>query len=309
MSSEPELDTVDSLRIAADVANLRVTDFRLPEEHHVVLGGMRFHYLDWGGQGRPILWLHGGALTAHTYDLVCLAMRHRYRCVALDQRGHGDSEWSPVLDYGHRTHAGDVAALVDALGWDRFLLVGMSMGGINAIAYASAASHRLAGLVLIDIGPETQPIGAARIRDFTSAEGLDSVDDYVARAMRFNPRRNPRLLRRSLLHNLRQGPDGRWIWKWDPRPREEPGWADADPIARQRRAEALWADVDTIDSPTLVVRGAESDLFLDEDAERLAARLKDGRWAKVPSAGHTVQGDNPGGLLEAMDRFLAEIEY
>jgi hypothetical protein len=98
------------------------------------------------------------------------------------------------------------------------------------------------------------------------AAELDSIDDYMAQAMRFNPRRDPRLLRRSLLHNLRRLPSGKWTWKTDPRP-----WMDVDDVAR--RMHGLWAELGKITCPTLVVRGAESDVFLDEHAERFARAL------------------------------------
>src|SRR6185436_4444986 len=125
------------------------------------------------------------------------------------------------------------------------------------------------------------------------ATPLDSVEHYVERAMSFNPRRNRELLRRSLLHNLRRMPDGRWMWKYDQRHRGKA----AEPGAQERRRALLWAAVEGVACPTLVVRGAQSDVFHDEDAERLARAFRQGRWVKVERAGHTVQGDNPAGLL------------
>src|SRR5438093_9868035 len=185
-------------------AGLSFPALTLPEAHDVLLRRMRFHYLDWGTAGRPpIVFLHGGGLNAHTWDLVCLGLRRERHCFALDQRGHGESEWSPVMDYGTESHVGDLQAFVEQLGLDRFVLVGMSLGGANALAWAGRHSARLAGLVLVDIGPETRQAGVRKIAAFTSeATPLDSVEDFVTRALAFNPRRNATLLRRSLLHNL-----------------------------------------------------------------------------------------------------------
>jgi pimeloyl-ACP methyl ester carboxylesterase len=303
---DAEEEELASLRSAAELANLAIDEFVLPEDHDVVLGGMRFHYLDWGTNGPPILFLHGGGLTAHTYDLVCLALRGGYHCVSLDQRGHGDTEWSPVLDYSHESEADDVEALADQLGWSRFVLVGMSMGGLNSIVYAGRHSDRLAGLVIVDVGPELRPLGTGRIADFLSQpDALDSIDEFVARAVEFNPLRKPELLRRSLRHSLRQRPDGKWTWKMDRRPREQNPNAPLDPD----RYKYLWADVDRIACPTLVLRGEKSDVFTDEDAEKLADRLTRGRWVKIPKAGHTIQGDNPAAMVAAMRTFLDEIGY
>jgi pimeloyl-ACP methyl ester carboxylesterase len=292
------------LELSAATAGVPLSEVVLPGEHHLLLGRMRFHYLDWGTAGLPpVVFLHGGGLNAHTWDLVCAALRRERHCLALDQRGHGESEWSPEMDYATQSHAADLQAFVDALQLERFVLVGMSLGGVNALAWAGRHGRRLAGLVLVDVGPEVRFDGVRKIAAFTSdATPLDSVEQFVDRALTFNPRRNRELLRRSLLHNLRRMPDGRFMWKYDQRHRGRP----ADPDAYARRRELLWSAVDTVECPTLVVRGAQSDVFHDEDAEALASRLQRGRWVRIEGAGHTVQGDNPAGLLVSLREFLAE---
>lgn len=295
---------LESLAYAAARQHLAVPEVVLPADVNVVLRGMRFHYLDWGDQQkRPMLFLHGGGLNAHTYDLVCLALRADYHCISLDQRGHGDSEWSPVMDYDTATHAADVEALVDYLGLDRLILVGMSMGGLNALHYAGDHARRLAALVIIDSGPDMQSSGSQRIRDFLSEPNeAESIDDFIDRAVAFNARRDPLLLRRSLLHNLRRTPDGKWVWKWDPRPRRR-----SDPHRLARRRDVLWTKVPGITCPTLLVRGAESDVFSEEDASELARRLPNARHVTIESAGHTVQGDNPAALVREMRSFFSSI--
>jgi len=301
--SESELR--EHLTLAVAKAGLSFPELTLPETHDVVLRRMRFHYLDWGTQGRPpILFLHGGGLNAHTWDLVCLGLRRDRHCLALDQRGHGDSEWSPEMDYSTESHVGDLEAFVDRVGLDRFVLVGMSLGGANGLAWAGRHSRRLAGLVLVDVGPETRMAGVQKIAAFTSQQKpVDSIDELIDRALAFNPRRDRDLLRLSLRHNLRQTPSGQWMWKYDQRHR-----GAIDAAARERRRELLWDAAATVECPTLVVRGAQSDVFHDEDAERLATRLPRGRWVRVENAGHTVQGDNPAGLLAELRKFLAEVD-
>ena len=293
------------LELSAATAGIALPEIVLPDEHDLLLERMRFHYLDWGTSGLPpVVFLHGGGLNAHTWDLVCLALRRERHCVALDQRGHGESEWSPEMNYAIESHVGDLDRFVEALGLDRFVLVGMSLGGANALAWAGRHSARLAGLVLVDVGPETRAEGVKKIAAFTSeSTPLASVDEYIDRALAFNPRRNRELLRRSLLHNLRRMPDGRYMWKYDQRHRGK-----VDPGARAHRSELLWAAVDGVECPTLVVRGAQSDVFHDEDAERLAGRFRRGRWVRIEGAGHTVQGDNPAALLVELRAFLADPE-
>ena len=208
------------------------------------------------------------------------------------------------MDYATESHVADLDAFIDCLGFDRFVLVGMSLGGANALAWAGGHGQRLAGLVLVDVGPEVRQAGVRKIAAFTSeATPLDSVEDFVTRALAFNPRRDAVLLRRSLLHNLRRMPDGKWMWKYDQRHRGR----GADPAATERRRQLLWSAVAKVACPTLVVRGAESDVFHDEDAERLTRALPNGRWVKVAGAGHTVQGDNPAGLLAVLREFLDEV--
>lgn len=297
-----ELEDLALLRRAADRAGVEVPEFVAPVDHQAVLNGTRIHWLDWGTKGKlPIVLLHGGGLNAHTWDLVALALRRDHHVIAPDLRGHGDSEWSPTLDYRLETHAADVEALVRHLALKDYVLVGMSLGGLTAIQYAGDHAAELAGLVIIDIGPEYRPEGVKKVRDFLAAPAeYDSVDDYVAVAKAFNPLRDEVLLRRSLRHNLRQTHSGKWVWKWDPRPR-----ANVDLEAMVRRNARLWASVERITCPALVVRGGNSEIFFDSDAEQLARRLPSARWVSVPDAGHTVQGDNPAGLVASLRPFLS----
>jgi len=291
----------DHLKTTAVRAGFSFDEVVLPEQHRVTVNGLGFRYLDWGTKGlRPILFLHGGALTAHTWDLCCLALRDDYHCMALDQRGHGDSDWAPDANYSISAQREDVKGFAEAVGLDQFVLVGMSMGAINGLAYAIAYPETLSALVLIDAGPNVRRPGSRRIRDFVNGGARpETLEEIIERAMSFNPRRDPLILRRSLMHNLRQQTDGTWTWKYDRRRFQQMG---GDQHAAERRG--LADGLARVTCPTLVVRGGESDVFHDEDAERLAARLPNGRWVTIPKAGHTVQGDNPKDLAAALRDFL-----
>jgi esterase len=294
-------EEIRMLGYAVKVAGLEAPEMVLPQSHHVIVGAMRFHYLDWGGNGHPVLFLHGGGLNAHTWDVVALMLRRRLRCIALDQRGHGDSEWSPARDYGVETQVGDIEGFIQLLGLENPLLVGQSMGGLNAIAYAIRHGERIKGLVVVDVGPEINPSGAERIREFSSTPELDSPEAFLERAIKFNPLRDPEVLRRSLFYNLRRLPGGKWTLKHDQRRSVE----DGGRTSTQR--EQLAGQIEKISSPTLIIRGARSDILSDEAAQKFARSLPRGRWVRVEGAGHNVQGDNPRGLLEAIDPFLEEI--
>jgi esterase len=290
----------DHLKTTAVRAGFSFAEVVLPEERRVAANGLSFRYLDWGNkEQRPILFLHGGALTAHTWDLCCLALRDDYHCMALDQRGHGDSDWAPDADYSISAQREDVKGFTEAIGLDQFVLVGMSMGAINGLAYAITYPETLSALVLIDAGPDVRRRGSSRIRDFVNGGAKpESLDAIIERALAFNPRRDPKVLRRSLMHNLRRQEDGNWVWKYDRRRFQQMGEGHA--AERQGLADGLTR----VTCPTLVVRGAESDVFHEEDGERLAQRLPDGRFITIPKAGHTVQGDNPKDLAAALRDFL-----
>src|SRR5215469_7160548 len=211
-------DELEHLALAARISGVEV-EIVLPESKEIAREQMRLHYLDWGTAGRrPILFLHGAALNAHTWDVVCLILRGQHHCYALDQRGHGESAWAENADYSGDAHRGDIEAFVDHLGLgdDQFVLVGHSMGGFNAFNYAFHHSHRLAALVLVDAGPTMLTRGTKRIVDFvTETAKLDSLDHVIQKAIEFNPRRDPRLLRHSVRHNFRQNSNGKWTRKTD----------------------------------------------------------------------------------------------
>jgi esterase len=299
-----EMERTDELamfRTALEIADLHPDAVKLPDDHQVIVGSIRLHYLDWGGSGPPILFLHGGGLNAHTWDCVAVMLRERYRCIALDQRGHGDSEWSPVVDYRIGTHVGDIAGFVEAMKLERPVLVGQSMGGLNSIAYATRHSEKMRGMVIVDVAPEVSSSAAERIRAFTSTPGLDSPQAFLELAVKFNPIRDPAVLRRSLYYNLRQTPAGKWTFKHDQRSRSEDGMRSFN-----EDRVLLASELSSIRCPTLVVRGALSDILTDETAEKFAHSLPDGRWVRVEKSGHNVQGDNPRALLDAMLAFFHE---
>lgn len=244
--------------------------------------------------------LHGGGQSAHTWDALCLAMGPRFRCLALDQRGHGDSQWSGPGAYAITDHARDIGAFVQALHLHRPLVVGMSMGGVNAIAYAADHSSEIRGLVCVDIGPEAQLEPVRRLmQGLDSYRRFSSPEDAALRLANLGARRDPSLLRDTLLLNLRQQEDGSWTWKYDPRTLVG---LTAEEIMEARRP--LWDVLHRITCPVLVVRGQDSEIFSEGDAERFAGALRRSHRVAVPRARHSVQTDNPLALAEVITKFF-----
>ncbi len=261
---------------------------------------LRFHYLDWGSEGRlPFVLLHGGAQTAHSWDDFAPVAREEYHVYALDQRGHGDSDWAPDGDYSRQTQCEDVAAFVSALQLSPFILAGLSMGGINAITYAARYPDTVHALIIVDVGPEINTQGRENIQNFTRIEELDSFEAFVERAHQFNSRRSVDNLRQRLSYNLRQQPNGKWTWKFDQQRLGAGGRSGSGP-------EGLWEDVRKIRCPTLIIRGGESDILTPEAAQRLQTAIPQSRLAVVPRAGHSVMGDNPAGFAATVLEFLRE---
>ena len=233
-------------------------------DKEVVVGGIKLHYLDWGNPSKPpMLLLHGGAQTAHSWDEFSRSMRGDYHVIALEQRGHGDSTWAPDGDYSRKAHLKDISGFVDTLKLDKFVLVGLSMGGMNAIVYSGTYPKKVDRLVIVDIGPETMKQGREHIRQFQSeTEQLDSMEEFVQRAHKFNPRRPIEQLRERLQWNLKQLPNGKWTWKYDNSFRNH----EETPAGLEARSAELWGYVKEIKAPTLLVKGAQSDVLSMEGA-------------------------------------------
>ncbi len=292
-----------------DAARAQGVTFRreaVPEDRYVEANGMRFHYLDWGNPDAPdMLLLHGFAQTCHSWDFVALAFCDRYHVVSLDQRGHGDSDWAKDGDYSPETQQADIAGVVEVLNLEDFVLMGLSMGGRNSFTYAANHPDRVRALVVVDAGPENMQAGSRNIRDFVRQEDeLDSVDEFVQRVLKYNPRRDPVQVRGSIMHNLKQLPNGRWTWKYDRRLRQPGGRSfSQDPETTKR----LWGYLESLRCPTLVARGSQSDIIALDTADGMHRHIPDGRLATVENAGHLVMGDNPSGFERVVTEFLLDV--
>jgi pimeloyl-ACP methyl ester carboxylesterase len=181
----------------------------------------------------------------------------------------------------------------------------MSMGALNAIRYTARHPQRLSALVIVDVGPVVileEHVAMEQFRNET--ETLRDFDDFVQRAISFNPQRRPEHLLYSLLHSLKRVECG-WTWKQHQRPREERETAESHWKAeREERARWMRADLSAITLPTLLMRGEKSKMFSPKAAQDAAALIEDCELAVIPRAGHSVQGDNPQDCARVLDDFL-----
>lgn len=269
--------------------------------------GLKFHYLDWGNPENPALvLLHGVGQTCHTWDLFAAAMAPHFHVMAFDQRGHGDTDWAPDKDYSRQTMVQDAEAFTTALGLDRFFLTGMSMGGANSLSFTAKNPDRVEALVVVDVGPRVENKGVQHIRNFMKDfREFDSLDDAAAVIHKFNPRRPLEVIRKyTVVYNLKQLPSGKWTWKYDTYFSEGHSRIDV-----KQMQEELSTEVKKISCPTLLVKGAESDVLSLDGARSLQEAVPGSEFALIPGAGHSVMGDNPPAFEAAVREFYQKKGY
>jgi pimeloyl-ACP methyl ester carboxylesterase len=261
--------------------------------------GGRLSALVWGDGSPDIVFLHGGAQNAHTWDTVALALDRPMVC--LDLPGHGHSGWWDAHDYSPTSMAPEVAVAIRQLAPAAAMVVGMSLGGLTALCLAASYPELVPRLVVIDVTPGTDHAKAEPIVAFVSGpETFATFEEILARTIEFNPTRSESSLRRGVLHNARPQPDGTWVWRYD---RVRSWRMDAEDAATPDFS-GLWSAVDAVKAPLLFVRGGVSGVVGDEDVAELVRRQPSCRVIVVEGAGHSIQGDRPVELAGLLSEFL-----
>ncbi len=278
-------------------------------------GGQSVSAITWGDAPPEVAFLHGGAQNAHTWDTVCLALRRPAVC--LDLPGHGHSDWRDDRDYGPDHNAEAMAVALRALAPGARLLVGMSLGGLTSCVLASRWPELVRELVLVDVTPGVNAHKARAIAAFVRGpEYFESFDAILARTVEHNPGRSRSSLRRGVLHNARELPDGRWSWRYDRRfagraPDGAASTADGTALHAATEYEArvdfesLWEHVSRVRAPLTLLRGSESPVVDDEDVAELLRRQPAARVEVIDGAGHSIQGDRPLELVAILDGILS----
>jgi pimeloyl-ACP methyl ester carboxylesterase len=272
-----------------------------PKEKSVNVNGINLHYLDWGAEGKPkVLLLHGLRGHRHSWDDVSAEFYQNYHIFALDQRGRGESDWAPGGDYSSESFVADLEGFCAAVGLDKFILIGHSMGGRNSMAFAGENADKIEKMVIIDIGPDLNPIGSGRITQEMidvpeEFDSFEAVFEYQRKQNRFC---SEPVLRRRLTYATRELPNGKFGWRYDLEIREQ----------RRNSTGAkqpdLWLTLPKINCPVLIVRGSETDTLGLETAEKMVEVLPDGKLVHVERAAHMVFEDNPEGFISVLHDFL-----
>ena len=240
-----------------------MVDF-LPADRYVFLNGLNLHYLDWGDEGQqPLLLLHGHTGNAHIWDTFAAAMAPHFFVLALDQRGHGDSGWAQD-GYTLEGYLADLEGFVAALGLERMVLVGLSMGGRNAYVYAARHPDKVERLIVVDIGPE--PGRRARERMMADVarepESFANEQEALAYLSSINAYPSPDYWRSQVQFSTTTRADGRLVWRWDPALRPSPS-------AQRLPVPDTWGFLERLSCPTLILRGATSDVLDPDVAQRM----------------------------------------
>jgi pimeloyl-ACP methyl ester carboxylesterase len=274
-----------------------------------VAPGRSLSALVWKDGEPELVFLHGGAQNAHTWDTVAMALDRPLVAIDLPGHGHSDGPGEGPEGEGQLSADGnaiDVAAVVRRVAPTAAAVIGMSLGGLTTIALTKAAPELVRKVVLVDVLPGIKGARAKHITAFINGTpSFTSLDELLEWTAQFNPTRSLSSLRRGILHNAEQRDDGTWVWRWARHRTEGPGTGSARGEVGDTLYDGLWESLSSVAVPLLLARGMRSDSVLgDEDEEELRRRLPSARVVHVEEAGHSVQGDAPLELAAIIEDFV-----
>ena len=268
----------------------------------IELDGLRFHYRDWSSNkpnSPTLILLHGYTGHARSWDKFADQMSNAYRVLALDQRGHGETQWAPSDQYGTDDMVADLEKFVTALDLDDFALLGLSMGGLVSIAYAGTRPSGLNKLVIVDIAPDIARSGLEGIRANVARSDLfDSVEEAYDRARLDNPVPPEKHHYDRVRNSLMRTKNGQWTYRYDR--------ALRDPEVNRIRMspEQGWQAAAKINVPTLLVRGENSNILDGDVAKRFEKTVPECNVVEVAGSGHSVPLDKPEEFALVASHFL-----
>ena len=269
---------------------------RQPVDGFVDVSGLRIHYVDWGGNGRPFVMVHGLDRVARTFDHLAVRFSPTYRVIAIDMRGHGDSGWDPKGRYLVEDHVGDLEGVVQQLGLRDLTLWGNSTGGRVVQVFAGKHPELVSRVISEDVGPERPRQIADNYAKRVQQEqgGWASEDELLAQLRKTNPRMSPSVLEPYVRYGTKTRADGRIEWKRDPQ------------LVNGFIATDLWRFVRNITSPILYILGGRSNIVPAETQEELKKTLPNAQLITVPDVGHYPSDEKPEEVVELVNRFLSQ---
>ena len=280
-----------------------------PRDEFVEANGLRFHYREWGDTRtrHAVVMLHGYAETSEAWTETAQDLAREFRVIAIDQRGHGQSDRATDRDYTRATQMEDLEAIIQSLGLRSVTLIGHSMGGANAICFAAEHPEMTTALVVVETAPEVLRSGIETIRRLLATGAtFASLNDAIESFREFFPYATTEQIERRVRASLTVNDDGAYVWDFDPIFRD-PTSRPPDPDPGQRRLSDLWDCVDRVQCPTMIVRGSETDMLTPEAIQRLHRRVSGSRVSLIEDAGHSVPTDQPAALSLNIREFLQSI--
>src|SRR5438552_16768789 len=270
-----------------------------PADRFVTVNGLRIHYLDWGStEKQPLIMLHGIGRVAHTFDHIAPHFASNYHVMAVDMRGHGDSDWDPKGQYLVEDYEKDIEGMAEQLHLRNIVIWGNSTGGRVAQVFAGLHPELVAAVIAEDVGPERPAEVANSVTSRLQQEderGWASEDELFAELRRVNARTSYNVLRPYAHYGSKGRPDGRIGWKRDPA------------IGNGFVPTELWRFVREIKSPIIYILGGRSTIVPAPAQEQLKKTLPQVQIETIPGAGHYPSEENTQEFLTIADRFLSGI--
>lgn len=259
----------------------------------------------WDSAGVPrgtVLLLHGGGQTRHSWRAAGATLAQAgWTAITLDFRGHGDSAWAADGRYGLDAMVDDMTEVLRRLP-EPPVVIGASLGGMTGLVLAGERPAALRALVLVDAVPQIERAGAQRVSQFmhSAPDGFGSLEEVAEAVRAYQPHRVRPVNLDGLRKNVRLAGDGRWYWHWDPRMMRGPHDPnELDQLGARSRAAAAQVRI-----PTLLIRGAISDVVTPEGAADLLTLIPHAKYADVAGTGHMVAGDDNSVFLDRVTEFL-----
>lgn len=280
-----------------------------PRNSTIEVNNLQMHIQEWGDDRskHALVLLHGYAETLGIWEEVAIDLSREFRVIGIDIRGHGQSDLAPDMDYSRSAQVADLEALVEQMGLESVTLIGQAMGGATAICYAAEHPDIARALIVIETAPEVLRSGVETLRRLLgSRETFATMDEATDLFHEFYPYATGEQLDRRVRNVVTAEEAGGYRWAFDP--------IFLDPTARppepdpgQRRMTNLWESVERVQCPTMIVRGAETDMLTPEAIQRLHRRIIGSRVSLIEDAGHAVVTDQPGTLSQHIREFLQSL--
>jgi pimeloyl-ACP methyl ester carboxylesterase len=271
-----------------------------PKEKYLDVNGIRLHYLDWGNRElQPVLLLHGFMAHAHIWDDLALAFRAQYRVIALDQRGHGESQWCEDGAYSISDHFSDLVCFIEGLGLKDLIIIGHSMGGRNASFYTACNPNMVEQLILVDIRPGNDPASSKALKNLLNHISLQAapVEEVVKKIRTLSPYLSKEICDHIVAHGFKKIPNGMMAPKFDVRMIQQLEKMDYG-------TEDLWPFFKNIICRSLVIRGKRSSFLSKKVAQKICRFIPNVELREIPESTHFPAQENPIVFNKVISDFL-----